>query len=223
MAPHLIYFADPMCSWCWGFAPAIDGIRRTFGDELPARLMMGGLRPGTAEPMTEAAKREVRTHWEHVAEASGQPFDFGFFDREGFVYDTDPAARAVVAMRRAAPETALAYLARVQGAFYAENRDVTSPAVLADIAVDHGADRDAFLADWSSEAVKEETWRDYATSQKSGVTGFPTLVAGPEPDGRYLLVSQGFQRAENLLPPLQAWLKGRTASDARPATADLGG
>ena len=23
---HFIYFADPMCSWCWGFAPVIEKI-----------------------------------------------------------------------------------------------------------------------------------------------------------------------------------------------------
>jgi len=94
--PHLIYFADPMCSWCWGFAPVIDAIRERFGRDLPIRLIMGGLRPGTTKPMTEAAKRTTREHWEHVHEASGQPFDFTFFEREGFVYDTEPAAKAVV-------------------------------------------------------------------------------------------------------------------------------
>ncbi|MDB5418474.1 MAG: dithiol-disulfide isomerase, partial [Phenylobacterium sp.] len=26
--PHLIYFADPMCSWCYGFSPVIEEIRK---------------------------------------------------------------------------------------------------------------------------------------------------------------------------------------------------
>ncbi len=29
--PHLVYVADPMCSWCWGFSPVIDAIRERFG------------------------------------------------------------------------------------------------------------------------------------------------------------------------------------------------
>lgn len=148
MTPHLVYFADPMCSWCWGFAPALGKIRAAFGDALPVRLIMGGLRPGAASAMTAAAKQEVRTHWEHVRDATGQPFDFGFFDRAEFVYDTDPAARAVVALRRSDPDAALEYFERVQRAFYADNRDVTSAAVLADIAAESGADRDAFLPAW---------------------------------------------------------------------------
>src|SRR5690348_154615 len=122
--PHLIYFADPMCSWCWGFVPVVAQIRKIWGDNLPIRLVMGGLRPGTDKPVTEAAKASMREHWGHVTEASGQPFDYGFFDREGFVYDTDPAARAVTLVRRHDETLALAYMVRVQGAFYAQNRDV---------------------------------------------------------------------------------------------------
>ena len=105
--PHLLYIADPMCSWCWGFAPVIAEIRERFMARLPVHLVMGGLRPGTSRQMDETSKVETRHHWEHVQEASGQPFDFGFFDREGFVYDTEPAARAVVVLRRAGPELAL--------------------------------------------------------------------------------------------------------------------
>ena len=42
--PHLVYFADPMCSWCWGFSPVIEAISEQFGTSLPIRLIMGGLR-----------------------------------------------------------------------------------------------------------------------------------------------------------------------------------
>ncbi len=92
--PHLIYFADPMCSWCYGFSPVLDDIRHAFGRALPIRVVMGGLRPGTDTPMTEAAKLEIAGHWRHVHDATGLPFNPAGMAREGFLYDTDPAARA---------------------------------------------------------------------------------------------------------------------------------
>lgn len=52
MPSHLLYIADPMCSWCWGFSPIIEKVRDHFGEALPMELLMGGLRPGTEEPMT---------------------------------------------------------------------------------------------------------------------------------------------------------------------------
>ena len=209
---HLIYFADPMCSWCWGFAPVIADLREAHGGNLPIRLVMGGLRPGTDKPMPEHAKADTRTHWEHVHEASGQPFDYTFFDRQGFVYDTDPAARAVVIARRRGPDFALAYLIHVQEAFYAQNRDVTDPAVLADLATDLGIDREEFLTALASEEAKNETWSDYAISRGAGVTGFPTLIAGPNADGTYALVTHGFQPAEAVLPLVERWFELKLAS-----------
>lgn len=110
--PHLIYIADPICSWCWGFSPVIQAIQQCFADTLQIRLVMGGLRPQTTKPMDEAAKRKTRLHWEQVHAASGQPFDYAFFERHGFVYDTDPAARAVVVVRHSSMEKALDTLRR---------------------------------------------------------------------------------------------------------------
>jgi putative protein-disulfide isomerase len=204
--PHLILFADPMCSWCYGFTPVVDDVRRAFGRALPLRVIMGGLRPGTATPMIEAAKTEVLGHWNHVAEATGLAFDRAALDREGFVYDTDPAARAVVVVRREGQELAASYLARAQQAFYAEARDVTSGEVLADLAEEHGLDRAAFLDAWASEEAKQETWRDYAVSQRAGVTGFPTLVGGPNEHGAYGVVSRGYAPSEQVLGVLREWI-----------------
>ena len=137
--PHLIYFADPMCSWCYGFSPVIDQVRQAYGRALPIRVIMGGLRPGTEQPMTDKAKAEVAGHWSHVHEATGLPFDPAVIDEPGFVYDTDPAARAVViARRQGGDELALRYLAAAQRGFYAEGRNVTSAEVLGDLAAEFG-------------------------------------------------------------------------------------
>lgn len=204
--PHLIYFADPMCSWCYGFSPAVEAIRRAFGRGLPIRTVMGGLRPGTDQPMTLAARAEVAGHWRHVHDASGLPFDEGVL-KDGFVYDTDPAARAVVVVRRDDPDLALSYLARLQRAFYAEARDVTQGETLADLAAELGVERDRFLAQWRADDAKEETWRDYAISQRAGVTGFPTLVAGPNEEGVYGVVTRGYAPPEQVVGVLKAWIE----------------
>ena len=98
MDKELVYFADPMCSWCYGFAPVVAAVEQQFRGRLPLRLVMGGLRAGQTRPMRDADKEYIRDAWTRVNAASGQPFDFAFFEREGFVYDTEPACRAVVTM-----------------------------------------------------------------------------------------------------------------------------
>lgn len=211
---HLIYFADPMCSWCWGFSPVIEALRERYGEDLPVRLLMGGLRPGTRDPMDDAAKASTRAHWEHVHAASGQAFDFGFFAREHFVYDTEPASRAVVLARSDGQGRGFAYLRRVQQAFYAENQDVTDVRILADLAGELGFGTARFLDALVSEELAQETRQDFAIARGAGIQGFPTLIAGPAADGQYALVTNGFQPADRILPALDRWLGSRRAEPA---------
>jgi putative protein-disulfide isomerase len=203
---HFIYFADPMCSWCWGFSPVVAALRERTAEILPIRLVMGGLRPGTTTPMPEDARRNLVGHWREIHELTGQPFGEGLIDLDGFVYDTDPAARAVVLVRRTDPDRAIDYLARVQHAFYAVGLDVTKNEVLADLAVEFGFDRATFAAGLADETLKSETWRDYALSQRAGVTGFPTLIVGPNADGTYAPISRGYQDPETVLAYVGTWL-----------------
>lgn len=204
-APHFIYFADPMCSWCYGFAPVMQQIAEHFDGRLPVRLVMGGLRAGNRQPMREQDRTYIRGAWKAVHEASGQPFDHAFFEREAFTYDTEPACRAVVAMRRLAPEQALAFNRRVSQAFYAANRDVTNDALLADIGAEAGMDRAAFLAEMQSEDCRNETLGDFLMAKQSGVEGFPLLAAGTH-EGGYALVTQGFRPIDGLIEAIEDWL-----------------
>ena len=203
---HFIYFADPMCSWCYGFAPVMRQLRQRYGDVAPVRLVMGGLRPGTTEPMPGEARRSLVHHWEEIGALTGQPFDVALAERDGFVYDTDPAARAVVLARRTSMDAGLDYLEAAHRAFNAEGRDLTKPETLADVAAEQGFDRAAFLSALGSDGLRDETWRDYAISQRAGATGFPTLIVGPNADGTYALVTRGYNDAETIFHGVDHWL-----------------
>lgn len=202
---HLVFFADPMCSWCYGFAPVIREIADHFGERLPIEIVMGGLRAGNTTPMREKDRAYIRDAWTRVNEATGQPFDMSFFDRESFVYDTEPACRAVVTMRLLNPKLALAYDEKIASAFYAENRDVTSPEVLSDIAAEMGIDREAFEAELLSPEARNATFKDFLTAQELGIKGFPTLIAGSRETRQYVLVTNGYRPIDGMIEALERW------------------
>ena len=207
-ALHFLYVADPLCSWCYGFAPVMDELARHFADRLPVRVVMGGLRAGNTKPMRAEDKAYIRDAWTRVAEASGQRFDMAFFERDGFVYDTEPPCRAVVTAREwgaSAPATPLAFKARISEAFYGHNRDVTSTDVVIAIAEESGFDGPAFRDSFLSAEMKSATFRDFLTSQELGVRGFPMLAAGSAEKG-YALVTNGFRPIDGLIVALEAWL-----------------
>jgi len=208
---YLMYFADPMCSWCWGFSPAIDHIQKDFGEDLPVRLVMGGLRPGNVSTMSEDDKRQKRHHWEQVHAASGQSFNFDFFEREGFVDNTEPACRAVVAARTLDKAKAIPMMKAVQHAYYIENRDVTDGDELCRIAAEAGFDEDAFRKIFDDTDTMDETRRDFWLAQNTGVSGFPTLIAVD--GGQAQAVTIGFSPAENIVPALAQWLGREQAAD----------
>lgn len=206
---RIFYFADPMCSWCWGFAPVIARILAAARDRAsvraPVRLVAGGLRVGTTEPMDARAKAAIRGHWEHVQAATGQPFDFGFFAREGFVYDTGPACRAAVAMRNLAPRHAFAYFEALQRGFYEDGRDVTEPSVLAAIAEPFCAGAETFAAVYAAKEIEEATLADFRLTQALGIAGFPAVVLKDE--AGLVPLTVGYQPFEDLAPALEAWLQ----------------
>ena len=201
---NLVYFADPMCSWCYGFSPVIAALAERFEDRMPLQMVMGGLRAGNTEPMTDKDREHIRGAWTRVGAATGQPFDMSFFDRPSFTYDTEPACRAVVTVRRLRPDMALAFKARVSRAFYAENRDMTSAEEIAAVAEEAGFDKAEFAAAFAAPETQNETFRDFLTAQEIGVRGFPTLIAGNNEEG-YALLTNGYQPLENLLEPLERW------------------
>ncbi len=207
---HFVYFADPMCSWCYGFSPVIRALRDRYRETLPVRIVVGGLRAGNTRAMRDEDREYIRSAWTRVGEASGQPFDFAFFDRESFVYDTEPACRAVVAMRHRNPAWALDFMGRISEAFYAQNRDTTNADVLCDLAAEAGDDREGFKAAFFDPEIRNETFRDFLSSQQSGVQGFPCLVVGNE-DAGYALVTNGFRPLEGLPEAIDSWLAQQAA------------
>lgn len=204
---NLIYVGDPMCSWCYGFANPLDELLADPQQAAPLQLalVMGGLRPFTTEPTAPARADELAGHWHHVEQASGQPFAQApdtAMHREGFVYDTEPASRATVAVRSLWPQHVWRYFKAVQTAFYAEGRDVTDTGVLADVAEALDLPRAAFEAAFESQQMRDATLQDFEQSQRWGIRGFPTLVA--EHDDHLHLVGSGYMPIATLRDKLAA-------------------
>lgn len=199
-----IYVADPLCSWCYGFGPELEALLARFPQE-SLRLVMGGLRAFNTQPMTPDLRRYIGQHWDEVQRHSGLPFNHALLERDDFIYDTEPACRAVVTAREHAPALAWPLFRALQRAFYAEARDVTRSDVLAEIyaavhqteSADPALPPGEFAQALDSAAMRGATRRDFRLAREWEVQGFPTLFA--ERDGHYALLSPGYAKAAGLI------------------------
>jgi putative protein-disulfide isomerase len=213
--PNLIYVADPMCSWCYGFAPELVALLQGLPD-VPVEIVVGGLRAYNKEPIDEQLRASLLKHWKQVAEASGLPFSPDHLLEPGFVYDTEPACRAIVTARNLAPVAVLSVFHAIQHAFYAEGRDVTQGDVLAEVATrglaEAGVSMEpaAFQEKWSSRDMVMETAEDFGRVRRWRISGFPTLIL--ERGGELDLVTSGYMKTEQLIEQMQALVDKDKAS-----------
>lgn len=200
----LIYIGDPMCSWCYGFAPEISKAKEQLGNDINFQLVMGGLRPYNTETMADLDDF-LDHHWKDVAERSGQVFNHAILKDHSFVYDTEPASRAVVVVRELKPVVEFDFFKAVQYAFYAENKDVHAVATYLPICEKYGVDKAAFAKAFVSDEMKEKTRDDFKYSGALGVRGFPSLVI--KKGEEYFLIANGYTTAEQVVSMTRSMLE----------------
>ncbi|MCR1828111.1 DsbA family protein [Pseudomonas oleovorans] len=205
MASRLLYVMDPMCSWCWGFAPVVEALaEQAAAAGVPLQIVVGGLRRDQVA-IDAAARVRYLGYWQAVNASTGQLFDFERGLPEGLVYDTEPACRALVTARQLDAASAWTLLKLIQQAFYTEGADVTQASVLVQLAEQAGIPRIEFAEAFDSQAMQEATAADFTWVQDLGIAGFPTLLA--ERDGQLALLTNGYQPLEVLAPLLGRWLE----------------
>ncbi|RRV29580.1 DsbA family protein [Pseudomonas sp. o96-267] len=205
MASRLLYVMDPMCSWCWGFAPVVEALaEQAAAAGVPLQIVVGGLRRDQVA-IDAAARVRYLGYWQAVNASTGQLFDFDRGLPEGLVYDTEPACRALVTARSLDAQSAWTLLKLIQQAFYTEGADVTQASVLVQLAEQAGIPRIEFAEAFDSQAMEDATAADFTWVQDLGIAGFPTLLA--ERDGQLALLTNGYQPLEVLSPLLGRWLE----------------
>jgi putative protein-disulfide isomerase len=200
----LWYFADPMCSWCWGFSPVVQRLKEKYLHRMKFALVLGGLRPYTRELITDKLREEILHHWREVHKMTGQAFSFAGAMPEGFVYDTEPASRAVVAVGELSQQATFGYFTAVQRAFYLEQKDVTQESVLVELLTPLSEDKQQFVQMFHSEHIKQKTQAHFHKSRQFGVRGFPTLILQDEQ--QYYLLTSGYRPYQELESEIDAYL-----------------
>jgi putative protein-disulfide isomerase len=193
---EIIFVADPMCSWCWGFEPVMSSLVANLPDTIKVSLLLGGLRAEGDQEWDDEFKEFLRHHWKNVQERTGQSFNLALLEKEDFDYNTEPSCRAVVTMRELDKTKQFTFFKALQEAFYLRGEDITQDEVIVKIAEDEGVDKEAFLRTFLSAGMKEKTKTDIYKSRSMGANVFPSVVIID--DEGHLCVVKGYKDYEEI-------------------------
>jgi putative protein-disulfide isomerase len=172
--PTLYYVADPMCSWCWGFAPVLDNIVGKLPHNVKLQYVMGGLARDSDEPMPEEVRSYVQNAWRKVSATTDARFNWEFWELCQPRRSTYPACRAALAggLQGVLPEM----FAALQRAYYLEARNPSDASTHLAMAGELGLDEVRFEEDLVSPRVEDLLQNDFAKRRELGVCEFPSLI-----------------------------------------------
>ncbi len=188
---EIIFVADPMCSWCWGFKPVMESLIADLSGSIKLSLLLGGLRSEGDQVWDDEFKVFLHNHWTHVKEKTDQDFNTALLEREEFVYNTEPSCRAVITVRELDKTKQFSFLTALQEAFYLRGEDITQDDIIARIAEQEGIDKESFLRLFRTQAMKDKTKADSYKARSMGANVFPSLVIIDE-EG-HLCVIKGYR------------------------------
>ena len=174
MRAQLFYIYDPMCSWCWGYAPTWQRLQRELTSEVDIIYGLGGLAEDSDVLMPEAMQVFLQQTWRKIAQQLGTEFNFDFWQHCQPRRSTFPACRATLIAREFGKEQEM--LTAIQHAYYLQAKNPSNLDTLQALAVDIGLDGYDFLQKLKSQSVDEQLMVEINKMRSLPINGFPALV-----------------------------------------------
>jgi len=175
---------DPMCSWCWGMAAAVEEAAHLLNDEVSFDLLLGGINVHASQPIGDYGRRLLMKLWREVQETTGQSFGFKLPDE--FIYNSTLPCVALEALRRRSGMAPFGFLHRLQQSLFAEGQNISDPAVLDRIAQEFGWVAGELSAELEDSSLRQIVEQQFKRSRAYGTNALPNVLLETA-DGRRLL------------------------------------
>ena len=181
MSDRIEFYFDFSSPYGYLASERIDAIAARHGRDVTWRpylmgvaMKVSGSSPVVNRPMLgEYSRRDMQ----RSARRLQVPFRFP----EPFPIATIAACRAVYWMERADADGAKPLAKALYRAYFVDRRNISEPGVVADVAVESGADRDLLLAGIQEPAIKDRLKEVTNDAVERGIFGSPFFMVGDEP------------------------------------------
>lgn len=174
-----IVVTDPMCSWCWGMAKAIEEAAHALTGEVEFDLLLGGINVHGTQPIGDYGRRYLNKIWREVNEVTGQSFGFKLPDE--FIYNSTLACVALEAFRRRSGVAPFGFLHRLQQALFEAGENINDPEVLESLAGEFGWRRGELAAQLEDKELHGLVAEQFSKAGSYGTNALPAVLVD---DGR---------------------------------------
>lgn len=186
MATALTVFivTDPLCSWCWGMADAIDAARSMFRADVEFDLVLGGINTDSTQPVGAYGRRRMKKLWRDVAETTGQVF--AELPVESYVHNSLPLCLTLERIRMATGQPPFELLRAMQVKFFTAGFNVTDPVYLRGVLAETGIEMDDIARLQLDAALMERVKFQFDMARRFGTQALPSVLTRRGSDTRLL-------------------------------------
>lgn len=187
-AIYLHYVHDPMCAWCWCFAPrlseliaSIDAFNQASANKyIQINYLCGGLAKDTSAPMPIKLQQQIKGYWQKINQLYGTAFNFDFWDKNMPKRATYMANRAVLTAQKISEQddftSAKEMISQIQKAYYLNALNPSEIDVLVNLSVILGYDERLFRETLLSAEINHLLKQHIHFSRFIGGNSFPSLI-----------------------------------------------
>ncbi|RVU84175.1 DsbA family protein [Leucothrix sargassi] len=173
----LYYVHDPMCSWCWGFAPTWERIQHKLPGHIQVKYVLGGLAPDSTAPMPKEMQTALKSTWKAIQQRiPNTEFNYNFWKDCHPRRSTFPSCRAVIAARSQNPDKEKPMIRAIQEAYYLNAKNPSDDSTLIELAAGLGLNEEYFAKDLNSPHTNKALKAEMRLSAEIGAQGFPSLI-----------------------------------------------
>lgn len=198
----LYYVLDPMCSWCYAFAPSWNKLLKQLDNSLHVEYVYGGLAPHSNEPMPQSMQEMLQNTWKDIEQRVGTQFNYDFWSTCKPRRSTYLSCQAGVCARIQGKEYEM--IQEIQKAYYQNASNPSDRDTLEIAASNINLDIDKFSYDLESNEIINVFEKDLHQRRKLGVNGFPSLVL--KIDDSYFKIAVDFENHETILKQINSYM-----------------
>lgn len=206
--PKIYYVYDPLCGWCFAYAPIMEKLAQEFKDQVEFVVIPGGMIVGeNVRPIREIAPyllQAIPALEEASGVKMGEPY-LAMLKEGSYVASSYKPSLAMVVFKSFHTGRDIEYAHKVQQSFFIAAKDIMGDSLYLDLARQFQVSPEEFMKRMSDTIYHSKTEEHFAFAAYLNTKGFPGLVG--KSGNSYQKITYGYLSEQESREKIQKFLR----------------